>query len=287
MEIRQPMTRARTRSKRIRPLACLLLAAASPAAYCADAGTAADDDATLNAQDAARSPVSGALSANSQYVTRGLRLSDGHPSAQATLDVAIPSGWEAGSSITTISDHVVDNGAIAWDVHAGYRAQAGPVGWSALLATTRYPGAARVDGARYDYTDLVAGASWTAPGATTLHARYRYTVSRDYFGIPDARGTGYLDVGARHPLGRRMTLDLHAGDGRVAGVGNDGWDWRDVKAGLTRRLEDNWVLKLNYTRALGSGAAFDRVTPGVPRAGRGFGGNLSRRAIVLSLSKTF
>lgn len=284
MEIRQPMTRPRTTSRRIPPLACLLLAAASPTACCAEA----DDDATPSTQDVTRAPLSGTLSANSQYVTRGLRLSDGHPSAQAALDVAIPSGWEAGSSITTISDHVVDNGSIELDVHAGFRAQSGPFGWSAALATTRYPGAApRIDGTRFDYTDVVAGASWTAPGATTLHARYRYTVSRGYFGIPDARGTGYLDVGARHPLGRGMTLDLHAGDGRVAGLGNDGWDWRDVKAGLTRRLEDNWVVSLNYTRALGSGAAFDRITPGVPRAGRGFGGKLSRRAIVLSLSKTF
>ena len=42
-------------------------------------------------------------------------------------------------------------------------------------------------------------------------------------------GLGY-DSGANLALDEAAILNLHAGDGRVAGAGNDDGSWRDVKA---------------------------------------------------------
>jgi len=64
-----------------------------------------------------------------------------------------------------------------------------------------YPGA-RVggNGRRYDYGELSAGL-----GYKSLYARYYHTVTRDFFGVADARGTGYIDVGVKHEVGGAMT----------------------------------------------------------------------------------
>lgn len=256
-------------TRRIAPLT-LLLAAAAPCAHAADA--------------AADSPLTTTLSVSSQYISRGIRQTWGKPAALAEIDYAHPSGWSAGTLVTNVSDRFIENGTVEWDLYGGYSGTAGPLGWSATVYWYKYPGAriSATDTA-FDYGELSAGISWKS-----LYARYNYTYSHDFFGIQNARGTGYLDVGADHPLTEKLTLNLHAGDGRVAGSGNDIWNWRDIKAGLTRQLEDGWTVSLNYTRAIGATGVYDRYSTGVPRAdGRLAVSNVAHRAVVVSLTRKF
>jgi hypothetical protein len=109
--------------------------------------------------------------------------------------------------------------------------------------------------------------------------------------VLDARGTGYLDLGARHEFGPGLLLKLHAGDGRVAGAGNDIWNWRDLAAGLSTRLEGGWTVALNLTRALGGAGGtsiYDRYSTGNVRAdGRPWAASAGRRTLVLSLTRRF
>jgi hypothetical protein len=83
----------------------------------------------------------------------------------------------------------------------------------------------------------------------------------------------------------------HAGDGRVAGAGNGGMDWHDLKAGLSRRFEGGWALSGNYSRAFGTGAggAFDRYASAMPRTDlRPLAGSKRRSgALVMTLSRRF
>jgi len=197
---------------------------------------------------AAESPLSATVSVSSQYISRGIRQTWGRPAAQASVDYVHPSGWTA---------------MIYWYKYPGAR----------IAATNT----------SFDYGELSAGISWKS-----LYARYNYTISHDFFGIRNARGTGYLDVGADHPLSHTLTLNLHAGDGHVAGSGNGIWDWRDLKAGLTRRLEGGWVAAVNVTRAFGATNVYERYTTGVPRPdGRVAISNVARRAVVFSLTRKF
>jgi uncharacterized protein (TIGR02001 family) len=230
------------------------------------------------------SPLSGSVTFASQYVSRGVRQSWGRPAIQAGVDYTTPGGWSAGAWTSTIDDRFVENGTLELDLYAGYTGSAGPLGYNATLTWYRYPGA-RVSATNtsYDYGELQGGLSWKS-----LYAKYNYTFSRDFFGITGARGTGYLDVGANHPLGHALTLQLHAGDGRVAGAGNGVWDWRDLRAGLSKTFDGGWVAAVNYTRAYGASGAYDRYTTGVARAdGRPAFANVARRAVVLSLTRTF
>jgi glycine/D-amino acid oxidase-like deaminating enzyme len=75
----------------------------------------------------------------------------------------------------------------------------------------------------------------------SFYVRYNVSFMPEFFGITHARGSGYFDVGINHELGHGVTLNLHAGDGRVAGSGNAAWNWRDVRAGPTAKLDDRWM----------------------------------------------
>lgn len=129
---------------------------------------------------------------------------------------------------------------------------------------------------------------WSA-GTWASSVGDRGVFTRDFFGIAHARGSGYLDVGLRHDLGGATSLNLHAGDGRVAG--NEGMDWRDLKAGLNRKFEGGWSLSGTYSRAFGAAGAgtFERYASAMPRTDlRPLQGSKSGRgAIVLSLSRRF
>jgi uncharacterized protein (TIGR02001 family) len=231
--------------------------------------------------------VSARVTAASQYVSRGIRQSWGRPALQAGVDYAGRSGWRAGAWTSTVDRRFIDNATLEMDVYAGYSRAVGEAGYNARATWYHYPGA-RVPGSTvgFDYGELAAGLNWKA-----LYANYNYTFTRDFFGVADARGTGYLDLGADHEFGSGLLLRLHAGDGRVAGKGNEVWNWRDVAAGLSTRLESGWTVALKLTRAIGGAggtSVYDRYSSGNVRAdGRPWAASAGRRSLVLSLTRRF
>ncbi|VXC42632.1 TorF family putative porin [Massilia sp. 9I] len=242
----------------------------------------------LHAEDSKAAPgalsLTPTLSFTSQYVSRGMRQTWGRPALQAGLDVTHPSGWSFGTWTSTVSDRFIEGGRVEWDLYGGYAGTLGPLGYSLSLVHYRYPGARiQATNTRYDYTELVPGLSFQS-----LYLRYYRTVSRDFFGITDARDTGYLDLGVNHELGGGYTLNLHLGDGRVAGAGNAAWDWRDAKAGATKTFDGGWSIAAAYTRAWGATDAYDRYTTGVPRAdGQPAISNPAKGTFAVSVARSF
>ncbi len=258
-----------------RLLPAFLLAAALPSAH-ADAGANTASPAALS--------FTSNVTLTSQYVSRGMRQTWGRPALQGGVDVAHASGWSVGTWASTVSDRFIEDGRLEWDLYGGYAGTLGPVGYSVTAIHYRYPGARiGATGTKYDYTELVPGLSFKS-----LYAKYYRTVSRDFFGITNARGTGYLDIGANHDLGDGYTLNLHVGDGRVAGAGNAIWDWRDARAGVTKTFDGGWSAAAAYTRAWGATDAYDRYTTGVPRANGSIAhSNPAKGTLVLSVTRTF
>lgn len=257
-----------------RLLTAFLLAAAVPA-------HAGDDEALAAAPTATLSTT---VTLASQYVSRGMRQTWGRPALQAGLDYAHPSGWSLGTWTSTVSDRFIEGGRVEWDLYGGYAGKLGALDVSLTAMHYRYPGARiGATGTKYDYTEVVPGL-----GYKSLYAKYYRTVSRDFFGITNARGTGYLDVGLNHDLGSGYTLNLHLGEGRVAGEGNAIWDWRDAKAGLTRTFDGGWSIAAAWTRAWGATDAYDRYTTGVPRADGAIAiSNPAKGTLAVSLARTF
>lgn len=251
-------------------LGCLFLLAALPV----QAQTADSPAATFSAN----------ASLTSQYISRGFRQTWGKPALQAGADYAHPSGWSLGTWASTVSDRYIEDATIEWDVYGGYSGTLGELGYSVLAYYYKYPGAVyRATGVKYDYGELSLGLSYKM-----LYAKYNHTVTPDFFGISNARGTGYLDVGANVDLGNAWTLNLHAGNGRVAGTGNAIWNWRDAKIGVTRAFDGGWSASAAVTRAWGATDAYDHYTLGIPNAAGQFDtSNPAATTLVVAISKTF
>lgn len=264
---------------RLLPLACLTLFALPPAHAHQPA-----DQPVASLQAASPWSVSGNAAIVSHYVSRGFRQTWGKPAVQAGIDVVHASGWSAGSWVSNVSGSYIENGKLEWDLYGGYGGSAGAVGYSLSALWFRYPGAViAATGTRFDYAELSAGITWKS-----LYAKYNRTLTRDFFGITDARGTGYFDGGANLALGERTMLNLHAGQGRVAGAGNDIWNWRDVKVGLTHTLPGGWSAAGAWTRAFGATDVYDRYSTGVPdAAGHVAYSNPARGSFTLTLARSF
>jgi uncharacterized protein (TIGR02001 family) len=269
------MNKAHPRSRRaLLPALCLAMCAVAQAS----------ESATVTEPGPQAAQWSANAGVVSQYVSRGIRQTWGKPAMQAGIDVALPDGWSAGTWVSTVSDRFIEQGRLEWDLYGGYSGSLGAIGYSLSAYFYRYPGARiSATGDRFDYAELVPGLAYRA-----AYVKYYRTVSRKFFGIPDARGTGYLDVGANPDLGGGWTLNLHAGDGRVAGAGNDIWNWRDAKAGVTRDLGGGWSASAAVTRAWGRTAAYKAYTTGIPDAA----GNLrcadvAKATAIIGVNRTF
>jgi uncharacterized protein (TIGR02001 family) len=245
------------------------------------AGTACASEAAAAAPAAQWSANAGIVS---QYVSRGIRQTWGKPAVQAGIDYVRPDGWSAGTWASTVSDSYMEDGHVEWDLYGGYTGSAGAIGYSMMAYYYAYPGARMsATGDRFDYAELVLGLTYRA-----AYAKYFRTVSAMFFGIPDSRGTGYLDVGANPVLGDGWTLNLHAGNGRVAGGGNAIWNWRDARAGVTKDLGGGWSASIAVTRAWGRTDVYRSYTTGMPdRAGNIRHANVARATAVVGVNRTF
>ena len=256
----------------MRLLSCTLALLLLPSAHAAGSDPAPAPSVVVNATVA------------SQYVSRGFRQTWGKPALQLGADYADPSGFSVGTWMSSVSNQLVENATIEVDVYGGYAATAGSLGYSAQLYYYLYPGAEYAATATtYNYGELALGMTYRM-----LYAKYMHTVTPEFFGITNARGTGYLDLGANVDLGSGHTLILHAGNGRVAGDGNDIWSWRDAKIGVSRVWDGGWSATAAYTRAWGKTAVYETYTLGIPNsAGAIATSNIGKGTLAVSLTRTF
>lgn len=231
--------------------------------------------------------VTANVTLTSQYVSRGFRQTWGDPALQGGFDYAHPNGLFAGTWLSNVSSRYIENGSLEWDLYGGYAGALGPVGYSGTVFYYKYPGAVMAaSGTKYDYGELVLGLTYKF-----LYANYNYNYTTDYFGILDARGTGYLDLGSDIDLGSGYGLHFHYGIGRVASkaaVDNAIYDWKDYKIGASKTFQGGWTIAGAYTKAFGATDVYDRYTTGVfNSAGVAEVSNPADGTFVLSLAKTF
>ena len=189
--------------------------------------------------------------------------------------------------MSNVSSRYIEKGSLEWDLYGGYAGSGAGVGYSATVFYYLYPGAEiAASKTKFDYGELSLGLSYQF-----LYAKYNYTFTKDYFGITQARGTNYIDVGANYELGAGLTLNLHYGIGRVASKGaadNAIWNWKDSKAGISKAFADGWSLAGYYTKAQGATKVYDHYTTGaLNSAGQPEFSNPAAGTFVLALTKVF
>ncbi len=126
---------------------------------------------------------------------------------------------------------------LEWQIRAGYRRAVAP-GWTVDLGAVRYefPSSRRFGTAldKPETTEVYAGASW---GPATL--KYSYATTR-LFGVPDSKGSDYLELAVNQPVMGRLTLNASVGRQRYKGIqpnaGNFDNGNFDYTAGSSRDL---------------------------------------------------
>lgn len=181
----------------------------------------------------------------SEYEFRGIAQTSEDPALQLTLDYAHASGFYVGTLLSNVK-WLEDTGEVLglptdanleWRVLGGYRWAVAP-GWTLDLGAVRYvfPSSDRFGTAlgKPDTTEVYVGAAWGP-------ARLRYShATTELFGVPDSKGSSYVEFAVSQPVIDRLTLNASVGRQRYKGTqpaagnfNNPDFDYTDWKLGAT------------------------------------------------------
>ena len=210
-------------------LTMLSLALATAAASSAFAQTPAPAPAPAAPAAAPAAPepdftFTGNVGLFSQYVFRGLTQTNEKPAVQGGFDLSHKSGFYVGtwaSNISWLSDATPSvSASLEWDFYGGYKGSLpADFGYDLGALYYWYPG-------NYDQ----APSGYTKPNTTELYAaltwkflslKYSYSVNNKTFGIPDSRGSSYLDLTASYDVGEKVNDAI----GKVTVFGHLGHQW--------------------------------------------------------------
>jgi hypothetical protein len=234
-------------------------------------GSALAEQAEFQPVPSAEAPGGATVAANvtlaSEYVARGFQQSWGRPALQGSLTYVDPSGFFAGTWMSTVSPKLIQGGHEEVDLFAGYGGAVGDVSYVIEPYYYLYPGAELkpepytgfTKKTRYDYGELLLGATWQ-----WLNISYWYTYTRDYFGynsdtvfcnsVPDlgctgtdlhTKGSGYLEANVNYKFGSGYGLLLHYGHQRIKNISK--LNFSDIKVGLSKTFDKGWTVGVNYT----------------------------------------
>lgn len=169
----------------------------------------------------------GNLSVVSDYRFRGVSQTFKQPAVQGGFDYAHSSGFYVGNWNSNVSGNQFTDGSIEMDLYGGYKFNITPdVTADVGVLYYYYPGAQIVGGKRYNTTEL-----YGSIGYKWFTAKYSSTVS-DFFGTPDSKGSGYLELNAAFEVAEKTTLGFHVGHQKVRHYSD--LDYTDYKVSLAR-----------------------------------------------------
>ncbi|HXF65323.1 MAG TPA: TorF family putative porin [Burkholderiales bacterium] len=254
------------------------------------------------AQQAPASPhtLTGNVGLFSQYIFRGLTQTNKEPALQGGFDYSHASGFYAGtwaSNISWLRDGGAYNagGSLEWDFYGGYKGSIGKteVTYDIGLLYYWYPG---------DVTPGCALGAVACPRANTTEIygalgwkwftlKYSHSIDKKTFGVPNSRGTYYLDLTASVPLGNSgFTAIAHWGkqkyDGQIPGLAlsNDTlFSYEDWKIGLSYALPKDFTIGVFYTDTSGA----NPLAYGSVAEGGAFPRNIAKGTGTVYIQKTF
>lgn len=176
-----------------------------------------------SAQDAPI-PISANLTFTTDYVFRGISQTNEKFAVQGGFD------WESAATgiyVGTWASNVsFDEASVELDAYGGWKKSFGDFGVDVGVIHYDYPGES---GANTDEVYVTGSWKW-------LSASYYSTVSSEFFGVKDARGSGYLLLAAEYAFPMGLTIGgtygstmLSGNDPDNAPVANSEGDYDDYK----------------------------------------------------------
>src|SRR5262245_23953294 len=192
--------------------------------------------------------LTGNIGLFSQYVFRGLTQTNEKPAVQGGFDVAHKSGFYAGtwaSNISWISDaypptspQPAPSANLEWDFYGGYKGSLpADFGYDLGVLYYWYPGSYPSGFTNPDTTELYAALTWKF-----LSLKYSWSANNKTFGVPESRGSSYLDLTASYDVIEKvsdvigkLTIFGHVAHqwykGNPNGFDNSNLDYTDWKVG--------------------------------------------------------
>ena len=219
--------------------------------------TAQADTATTEAPASAWTLV-GNAGLVSNYLFRGISVTQGHPAAQINAEFDHSSGLYVGGFGSGVSNAAYPNGSgTEIDVFAGWR-QGFATDWTADVGVYSYwfPGAryqaSSTRSVRFDTQELRLGLSRGSLTAAVWYGLNRYwsglAVDPSTGELRSTQGSTYAELNWNPELATGWTLNLHAGREMVRHM--QVYNFNDYKAGVTYTM-GNWQLAGAWNRNTG------------------------------------
>ena len=176
----------------------LLAIAAAAASATVFAQTAAEPDYTLSYN----------VGVVSDYRFRGISQSRLKPALQGGIDFAHSSGFYLGfwgSTIRILEDIPGGKGPVELDFYGGYKGKVND-DFSYDVGLLRYQYPRENFATTPNTTELYAAGTWKM-----LTVKYSHSLGKETFGVPNSRGSGYLEAAAAFDLGEGFSLTPHVG----------------------------------------------------------------------------
>lgn len=210
-------------------------------------------------QPAPEHTLTGNIGLFSQYVFRGLTQTDRKPALQGGMDYNHKSGFYAGtwgSNVSVLRDTGLYSagGSLELDIYGGLKGEIGKTdfGYDVGLLYYYYPGDAAPGNKSADTLELYGALSWK-----WLTGKLSYSLDDKTFGVPDSRGTYYLDLTATFPIpNTKFTAIAHYGYQKFTGNGvtctggsnnDDCATYKDWKLGVNYSLPKDFTIGVFYT----------------------------------------
>jgi uncharacterized protein (TIGR02001 family) len=233
----------------------------------------------------ADSPFSANVSLTTNYLFRGMSQTGGKPALQGGFDYANPNGFYAGvwgSNISWISDFsagATSSASIELDTYAGYSSSfATDFTYDVGFLRYNYPGTYAPGATKADTNEI-----YGSIGYKWVKLKYSYSLG-DTFGVPDARGTNYLDLSGSLPLANGFSVGAHYGKQTFKGssaayvaAGGPNATYHDYNLSVSKDLSGyTYTLMYSKTNAADGGFWTDPT-----------GRNVGKGTAVLSVSHSF
>ena len=236
------------------------------------------------ADTAPASPFSTNVTLTNNYLYRGISQTGGKPAVQGGFDYAGASGlyigaW--GSSISWISDAgVATNAGLELDTYAGYKGTAGAVSYDVGFLRYNYPGNYAPGATKADTNEIYGAVTYSIVTVKLSDSL------GDTFGVPDAKGTTYIDLSAAYPIGDTgYTLGAHWGKqsykgssaAYTAAIATGTPTYSDYRLSVTKDLGTGYSASLTYSKTNAASGGFYTIN----------GKDLGKGTAVVALSRTF
>jgi uncharacterized protein (TIGR02001 family) len=183
------------------------------------------------ADDPPEHSFTGKVALYSEYEYRGISQTSEKPALQLNLDYAHKSGLYVGTFLSNIKWLKDTNPAtkanIEWDIYGGYKWEV-VKDWTLDLGYLRYEYPRSSEFNPKPNTDEVyAGVSY---GPATL--KYSYSIN-DTFGVPNSKGSDYLELSVNYPLPALEKLTINGVVGHQSYRHNNDLSYTVYKLGAT------------------------------------------------------